>query len=177
MKYLIHYNRFNEGMDPIEFKKMELEKKEKIAENKAKIDEYTKKSPILKGLYTDRDSDGNFKTKDDILDTKVSEVIGKSDPKSGKYSNDLLQDLKTILSYERRVIRIEKSMADDTITKDNVKQQISSAPDDSTKKGLTTKLTDIDKRINLNKGDVSKLLIDLNKSKKELDLKVAKLKK
>jgi hypothetical protein len=177
MKHLIQYKNFNEAVDPVELKKIETEKKNRILENKAKIDEYNKKSPLLKRIYTDVDNTGNFKIKDEDLDTKVIEILGKSDPKSGKYTNDLLQDLKTILSYERRVIKMQKSLTDDTISKDNFKQEVASTPDATSKKSISNKITEIDKRMNSNKNDISNLLIEFNKSKKELDLKVAKLKK
>jgi hypothetical protein len=140
-----------------------------LTEYKAKKDQLTK-------IYTSTNpKDGGLLYDDKMIKTEVDKILGKTDVNSGKDRNPFLSELVVLLDMQRRIEKMSKSNADDKLTLDDLKQNMSGETNEKTKDDLSNRVKEIDNRISLNTADISKLNSDYTTSKKAFDTKMLKL--
>lgn len=142
---------------------------ENLTEYKAKKDQLTK-------IYTAiNPKDGGLLYDDKLIQKEVDKLLGKQEVGSGKDRNPFLSELVVLLDLQRRIERLQKSNLDDKLTLDDLKSDVSGEDNPDSKEQTTNKIDEINDRMSLNTGDISKLNTEYLKSKKAFDVKMTKL--
>lgn len=162
MKYLKGYRTFEEAEfdvspnDTINVKKS----KEQLTVIRDDIDEYNRVKPKLDLIYK------NSKT-DIEISKKVDELVGKDKEKR----NPFLVSYLTVCDDERRMSNLIKSLSEDEMSVNRMKDMMNLTDDVNQKKNMKISIDEIKNRSARTKSDISKLKLDIQKRRKDIELK------
>jgi len=169
MKYLKKYHFFSEevGYEVKNTDKPDVKlAKEKMNTVNDQFKEYNEKKPIIDTLYSKSPS-----TEKEISDG-LKEILGDADVQEGADRNPFLVEYVGICSIEKEVYNLQDKNAKDKLTLDDFNQELSLSKEDSTKKLVSFKISDIKNRMSKNAGDIVKKMADIQKRQTELKTKM-----
>jgi hypothetical protein len=157
MKYLLKYNLFLEENE-FDVKDSDAEdvkmSKEKLDDLKNQISNYNQNKSKIVDLYKNANSI-----------EEASEQLEKIIGRDSEDRNPFLVQLANIERMSKEIDLMQDSTANDKIKIDDLKQELSLTKDDTTKKALSSKITDINNRIS----DRNKKITDKQKEVLESD--------
>jgi hypothetical protein len=166
MKYLLKYNLFLEENE-FDIKDSDAEdvkmSKEKLNDLKNQISDYNQNKSKIVDLYKNANSI-------EEANEQLKKIIGED----SETRNPFLVQLANIERMSKEIDLMQDSTANDKIKIDDLKQELSLTKDDTTKKALLTKITDIDNRIserNKKITDKQKEVLESDKEHKEKMIK------
>lgn len=163
MRFLKGYKTFEEAEfdispnDTVNVRKS----KEQLAVVRDDINEYNRIKPKLDLIYK------NSKT-DTEISKKVDELIGKDKEKR----NPFLVSYLTVCNDERRMNNLIKSISEDEMSINRMKDMMNMTDDTNQKKNMKISIDEIKNRLARTKSDISKLKLDIQKKRKDIELKM-----
>ena len=142
--------------------------KDELSVTKKQLSDYKAKKNLIDTAFL------NIKLDAD-LQKKVDEIIGKADLKTPK--NPFLVGYLNVANLKRKLDKLQTGIDNDKIKKDNFSEELKLSKDDITKKSITTKITDITKRISTNMTNIPSLVKDISDAQKSLDDKMKSIEK
>jgi hypothetical protein len=173
MKHLKKYKLFLEesefdvdSNDSIDIKMS----KEKLETLKKELTEYKTKKSLIDNAYQTIKIDSD-------LQKKIEEILGKADAGPGKDRNPFLVEYLHVANLTRKVNKAQEDIANDKIKLDDFNEELKLSDNDSSKKNISSKITDIKNRISTNTTSISSLTKEISDAKTSLDKKMSETEK
>jgi DNA-directed RNA polymerase subunit L len=144
--------------------------KEKLTTLKNQLTEYKTKKPLIDTAYLTIKIDAD-------LQKKIESIVGKIDALPGQDRNPFLVEYLHIASLTRKVNNIQIDTSNDKVKKDDFSEELKLSTDDTTKKSVSAKITDITNRISTNTANMASLVKDIADAQKSLDDKMKSIEK
>jgi hypothetical protein len=161
MKYLKRYNLFLES-DEFEIGDTDtpdvVMSKEKMNTTMSNIKDYNAKKSQIDAIY-----------KKDGIDIKkeLEKVLGKTDVQNGEDRNPFLVEYAHLSKLESDINKLQDDNSNDKIKIDDLQQSLSLSEDDSTKKAVEFKISDIKNRMSERYSKISEIQKDLVEKEKD----------
>jgi hypothetical protein len=142
--------------------------KDELSITKKQLSDYKAKKTLIDTAFLKIKSDAD-------LQTKVDEIVGKADLKTPK--NPFLVSYLHVAKLKRRLDKLQTDIANDKVKKDDFSEELKLSTDDTTKKSVGSKITDITNRISTNTANIATLVKDIADAQKSLDDKMKSIEK
>jgi hypothetical protein len=142
--------------------------KDELSITQKQLSEYKSKKTLIDNVYLKIKSDAD-------LQTKIEEIVGKADQKTPK--NPFLVEYLHVANLKRKVDKLQNDITNDKLKKDDFSEELKLSTDDTTKKSVSAKMTDITNRISTNTSDIASLVKEIAEAQKSLDDKMKSIEK
>ena len=158
MKYLRSYNLFTEA-DSFEINDTDAVdvrmSKEKFNEVKNDFTEYNQKKGSIDDVFK------KFKTNPNQIETELNRILGNESEKR----NPFLVEYTHIAKQSYEIDKLHDENLKDKLSLDDFRRELTVAKEDSTKKAVNSKISDITNRINIK----NKKIVDIQKDIQDRD--------
>ncbi len=144
--------------------------KEKLTTLQKQLKEYKEKKVQIDNAYLKIENDAD-------LNLKIESIVGKMDTLPEADRNPFLVEYLHIANLKRKIDKLQKGITQDKLKKDDFTQELALAKDDSTKKTVSFKISDIANRISTNSATIAQLTKDINNYQTILDKKLSDIEK
>jgi hypothetical protein len=142
--------------------------KDSLSVTKKQLSEYNTKKTLIDAAFLKIKVDAD-------LQSKIDEIVGKADLKTPK--NPFLVEYLHVAKLKRRIDKLQTDIANDKVKKDDFSEELKLSTDDTTKKSVSVKITDITNRISTNTANIATLVKDVADAQKSLDDKMKSIEK
>lgn len=172
MKYLKRYKVFLEA-DEFEVKDTDAPDlkmvKEKMNTIKSQISDYKTKKNLIDNIYS------NKELSDDDIEKELKSILGETDALPEEDRNPFLVEYAHLAKLERDINKLQDDNSNDKIKIDDLQQSLQLTKDDTTKKAVEFKISDIKNRMAERSAKISEIKKDLDESEKEHNDKISKM--
>jgi hypothetical protein len=142
--------------------------KDELSVTKKQLSDYKAKKALIDAAFLKIKLDAD-------LQKKVDEIVGKADLKTPK--NPFLVGYLHVAKLKRRLDKLQIDTSNDKVKKDDFSEELKLSTDDTTKKSVSAKITDITNRISTNTANMASLVKDIADAQKSLDDKMKSIEK
>jgi hypothetical protein len=173
MIHLVKYKKFKESFDvsPTDQPDVKMAK-EKMNTIQDQFKEYTQKKPLIDKVYVKTEK----KKTNEVIESELENILGKTDVQSGEDRNPFLVENLTIARLHKEVDDLQTAKAEDKVKLDDFQKELSLSTEPSTKLSVNTKIQDINNRMGENSAKITKIMTDINTKQKEHVTKMEKIK-